>query len=156
MPVSLSRKRLRAAAVATALFVAATPIALAGGTAATAAIEAQRHALGRAYQDGDAAAVRALLTPDQRSVTFVYDGARTVDEQLATIGDLDIEVYDAIPPTIEMLGPDAALVTFEQSYRGSYRGNPLPGRVFVGEIWVKAGETWRQKYYQETVIEVEE
>jgi len=55
-----------------------------------------------------------------------------------------------------MLGADAALVTYEQSYRGSFRGDPLPGRVFVGEVWVRSGETWLQKYYQETVIEVED
>ena len=96
------------------------------------------------------------MTPDQRSVTFAYDGARTVDQQLASLKSLDIEVYDAIPPTYEMLGTDAALVTYQQSYRGTFEGNPLPGRVFVGEIWVQKGNTWLQKYYQETVIEVEE
>ncbi len=147
--------RLRAA-LAVALFAAPAPVALADEAADFAAIESQRAALGKAYENGDAAAARALMTPDQRSVTFVYDGAETVDQQLAAMKDLDIEVYDAIPPTFEMLGADAALVTYEQSYRGTYQGNPLPDRVFVGEVWVKSGDTWLQKYYQETVIEVEE
>ena len=134
---------------------AATPVA-AGEAADIAAIEAQREALGKAYEDGDAAAARALMTPDQRSVTFVYDGPQTVDQQLASLKDLAVEVYDAIPPTFEMLGADAALVTYEQSYRGTFKGDPLPERVFVGEIWVRHGGTWLQKFYQETVIEVEQ
>ena len=134
---------------------AATPVA-AGEAADIAAIEAQREALGKAYEDGDAAAARALMTPDQRSVTFVYDGPQTVAEQLASLKDLAVEVYDAIPPTFEMLGADAALVTYEQSYRGTFKGDPLPERVFVGEIWVRHGGTWLQKFYQETVIEVEQ
>src|SRR5690606_33895519 len=87
---------------------AATPVA-AGEAADIAAIEAQREVLGKAYEDGDAAAARALMTPDQRSVTFVYDGPQTVDQQLASLKDLAVEVYDAIPPTFEMLGADAAL-----------------------------------------------
>lgn len=134
---------------------AATPVA-AGEAADIAAIEAQREVLGKAYEDGDAAAARALMTPDQRSVTFVYDGPQTVAEQLASLKDLAVEVYDAIPPTFEMLGADAALVTYEQSYRGTFKGDPLPERVFVGEIWVRHGGTWLQKFYQETVIEVEQ
>ena len=151
-----SRGRIPAAAMAAAFVFALSSAALADQASDSAAIEAQRKALGRAYEAGDADAARALMTPDQRSVTFVYDGAQTVDQQLASMKDLDMEVYDAIPPTLEMLGADAALVTYEQSYRGSYKGNPLPGRVFVGEIWVRSGNTWLQKYYQETVIEVEE
>lgn len=134
---------------------AATPV-LAGEAADIAAIEAQREALGKAYEDGDAAAARALMTPDQRSVTFVYDGPQTVAQQVASLEDLTVEVYDAIPPTFEMLGAEAALVTYEQSYRGTFKGDPLPERVFVGEIWVRHGGTWLQKFYQETVIEVEQ
>jgi hypothetical protein len=147
---------IRNGLLAAALAVAATAPAPADEAADIAAIEAQRTALGRAYEDGDADAIRGLMTPDQRSVTFVYDGPQTVDEQVATMKDLKVEVYDAIPPTFDMLGPDAVLVTTEQSYRGTYKGNPLPGRVFVGEVWVKVDGKWLQKFYQETVIEVEE
>jgi uncharacterized protein (TIGR02246 family) len=146
---------IRTGLLAAALALAALP-AFADEAADIAAIEAQRAALGQAYEDGDADAIRGLMTPDQRSVTFVYDGPQTVDEQIATLKDLKVEVYDAIPPKVEMLGPDAALVTTEQSYRGTYKGNPLPGRVFVGEVWVRADGKWLQKFYQETIIEVEE
>jgi len=156
MRIDPSKRSIPAVALATAILVALASAAIADQASDIAAIAAQRDALGRAYEAGDADAARALMTPDQRSVTFVYDGAQTVDQQLASMKDLDVEVYDAIPPTFEMLGTDAALVTTQQSYRGSFEGNPLPGRVFVGEIWVRSGNTWLQKYYQETVIEVEE
>jgi hypothetical protein len=149
-------RRFPTALLTTLLVLGAATPTLADEAADIAAIEAQREALGKAYQDRDAAAARALMTPDQRSVTFVYDGAQTVDQQLASLGDLTVEVYDAIPPTFEMLGADAAIVTYEQSYRGTFRGNPLPDRVFIGEIWVRDGGAWLQKFYQETVIEVEQ
>ena len=151
-----STRLIRTATLGVALALAAIPPGWADEAADIAAIAAQRAALGKAYADGDGTAARALMTPDQRSVTFVYEGAQTVDQQIASMKELDVEVYDAIPPTVEMLGPDAALVTYEQSYRGTYRGDPLPGRVFVGETWVRKGNTWLQKFYQETVIEAEE
>jgi uncharacterized protein (TIGR02246 family) len=147
---------IRTGLLAAALAIATTAPAPADEAADIAAIEAQRTALGQAYETGDADAIRGLMTPDQRSVTFVYDGPQTVDEQVATMKDLKVEVYDAIPPTFDMLGPDAALVTTEQSYRGTYKGNPLPGRVFVGEVWVKVDGKWLQKFYQETIMEEEE
>jgi hypothetical protein len=145
-----------ASVLAAVLLVAAACPAFADDAADIAAIEAQRAALGKAYEDGDADAVRAMLTPDQRSVAFVYDGPVTVDEQIATLKDLDVEVYDALAPKVDLLGPGSALVTTEQSYRGTFKGNPLPGRVFIGEVWVKVDGKWLQKFYQETVIEVEE
>ena len=147
---------IRSLALAAALAIAAASPSFADEAADIAAIEAQRTALGRAYENGEAEAIRGLMTPDQRSVTFVYDGPQTVDEQVATFKDHKVEVYDAIPATVDMLGPDAALVTTEQSYRGTYKGNPLPGRVFVSEVWVKVDGAWLQKFYQETIIEVEE
>jgi uncharacterized protein (TIGR02246 family) len=146
---------IRTGLLAAALAIAACP-AFADDAADIAAIEAQRTALGQAYEDGNGEAIRGLMTPDQRSVTFVYDGPQTVDEQVATLKDLKVEVYDAIPPTVDMLGPDAALITTEQSYRGSYKGNPLPGRVFVSEVWVRVDGKWLQKFYQETIMEEEE
>jgi hypothetical protein len=149
-------KAIRTGLLAAALAIAATAAAPADEAADIAAVEAQRTALGQAYENGDADAIRGLMTPDQRSVTFVYEGPQTVDEQVATLKDLKVEVYDAIPPTVDLLGPDAALVTYEQSYRGTYNGNPLPGRVFIGEVWVKIDGKWLQKLYQETIIEEEE
>ena len=149
-------RRLASLIVGAGIVLGAPVAALADSAADLAAIEARREALGKAYADQDGPAVRALLTADQRSVVFAYDGPLSVDEQLATLKDLDVEVYDAIPPAIDLLGPDAALVTYEQSYRGTYKGNPLPGRVYVGEVWVRSGGGWLQKFYQETVIEVEE
>jgi len=146
---------IRTGLLAIALAIAASVPGFADEATDIAAIEAQRSALGKAYEDGNGDAVRALLTPDQRSVAFVYDGPLTVDEQMAVLKDLDVEVYDMIPPTVEMLGADTALVTYEQSYRGTFKGNPLPGRVFIGEVWVKVDGKWLQKFYQETIIEVE-
>ena len=89
MPIVSKRRRAAAAAAgAVCLLLASVPAAPADEASDLAAIEAQREALGQAYENGDAAAARALMTPDQRSVTFVYEGAQTVDQQLAAMKEL--------------------------------------------------------------------
>ncbi len=50
------------------------------------------------------------------------------------------------------LGRDVALVTFENSYRGTFHDKPMPSRVFVSEVWVKVDSKWLQKLCQETVV----
>ncbi len=120
-----------------------------------AAIKAGVTALGEAFVKRDADSIRAMMTPDHLAVAFVYKGPLTVDEEIASLPDLKMEIYDAIPPTVSLLGPDAALVTGEQSYRGTFQGNPLPERVFMSEVWVRVDGKWMQKFYQETVMELE-
>jgi len=129
--------------------------AFADEAADVAAIKSRTAALGQAFVSRDAATIRAMMTPDHRAVAFIYKGPQTVDEEVASLPQLKMEIYDAIPPTVALLGPDAALVTYEQSYRGTFNGNPLPGRVFVGEVWVRIDGKWLQKFYQETVMELE-
>jgi hypothetical protein len=146
---------LRSGFLAAALAVAAIVPAFADEAADLAAINAGMAALDDAFDTGDADKIRAMMTPDHRAVVFVYKGPQTMDEQIASLPDLDMEIYDAIPPTVTLLGPDAALVTSEQSYRGTFQGNPLPGRVFASEVWVRVDGKWLQKFYQETVMEEE-
>lgn len=137
------------------LAVAAIVPADADEAADIAALRSDMAALGQAFADRNADVIRAMMTSDHLAVVFVYNGPQTVDEQIASLKELDVETYDSIQPTISILGPDAALVTSEQSYRGTFRGNPLPGRVFVSEVWVRIDGKWLQKFYQETIMEEE-
>ena len=129
--------------------------ALADEAADIAAIKSSTEALGQAFVSQDAETIRAMMTPDHVAVAFIYKGPQTLEEEIASLPDLKMEIYDAIPLTVSLLGPDAALVTGEQSYRGTFQGNPLPERVFLSEVWVRVDGKWLQKFYQETVMELE-
>jgi ketosteroid isomerase-like protein len=141
--------------LAAALLTFSAAPGFADDAADIAAIKAGMAALDQAFDSGNGDTIRALMTPDHVAVVFAYKGPQTVDEQIASLKDLKMETYDSIPPTVSMLGPDAALATSENSYRGTFEGNPLPQRVFVGEVWVRADGKWLQKFYQETIIEEE-
>ncbi len=141
--------------LAIALTVSTMLPAFADEAADIAAIKSRTAALGEAFVKQDADTIRAMMTPDHVAVAFIYKGPQTLEEEIASLPDLKMEIYDAIPLTVSLLGPDAALVTGEQSYRGTFQGNPLPERVFLSEVWVRVDGKWLQKFYQETVMELE-
>ena len=136
------------------LFVAAlqAPPAAADEASEVAALKAAMRGLDEAFHNQDGAMIRSMMTPDHRAVTFYYAGPQTVDEQIASLSDLKVEYYDFTEPEIALLGAGAALATYEHSYRGTFMGNPVPDRVFVSAIWVASDGTWRERFYQETVI----
>ncbi len=150
----MTRKSL-AAIAAIIVFAVSAPLAVADEAQDIAAIGAAKSMLDAAFAGQDAAALKAMMTPDHVAVAFSYKGPQTLDEEIASLPALKIETYDSTEPRIKMLGSDAALVTQENSYRGTFKGNPLPQRVFSSEVWVRSDGKWLQKFYQETVIELE-
>jgi hypothetical protein len=108
--------------------------------------------LDMAYADEDAATIESMLLPGQISITARYGGAATVDRQVAAFEDTERTHYDHSPIEVKLLSPDIALVTFEKSYKGTYKGDPLPPRVAVGEVWMKQDGKWMNQSYQETAI----
>jgi len=144
-------------AVLAALLTTAIQVspAAADDVAEIAAVKAAMLELDEAFQNQHAPTIRSLMTRDHRAVTFYYLGPQTVDDQIASLPDLMVDFYDFSEPSVTLLGPDAALATFEHSYRGTFKGNPVPDRVFVSAIWVKGEGAWRERFYQETMIEPE-
>jgi ketosteroid isomerase-like protein len=115
-------------------------------------IQAAMAKLDRAFEQQDAAAILSMMTPDHVAASFTYGGPIDAQEQIALLPELKVTFSDMTEPKIDVLGSDATLVTYEVSLTGTFRGKPLPGRVFVSEIWVKTTGKWLEKTYQETVI----
>lgn len=109
-------------------------------------------ALDQAFVDHDRAAIEALTTDDHVAMTPFYGRPFTIPQQFAVLDSLIITGVDRSAPTTVALGPDAAMVTYENSYQGSYDGAPLSERVYVTEIWVREGGAWLQRQFQETPL----
>jgi hypothetical protein len=109
--------------------------------------------LDKAYADEDRSTIERLILPNHVSIAPRYGGAATLNEQVDTFEQLERAHFDYSPIEVELLSPDIALVTFEKSYSGTYKGVTLPPRVFVSEVWLRQSGMWRQRIYQETPIE---
>ena len=47
---------------------------------------------------------------------------------------------------------DAALRTFTADLKGSFKGKPLPAKVFATEVLVKHDGKWIERFYQVTTL----
>jgi hypothetical protein len=74
-------------------------------------------------------------------------------EPAQRVGELRVVFVNATTSVIDPIGSEAALVNFENTFRGTFAGKPLPERVHASEIWINEDGRWRQRLYQETPIE---
>jgi len=117
-----------------------------------AAINASSNALDDAFGARNVEAIKALMTADHISVTPYYDGVQTVDDQIASLAELDYGQTFVTEPTVVLLSPDVALRTFTADLKGSFRGEPLPARVFVNETLIRRDGKWIERFFQVTAM----
>jgi hypothetical protein len=134
------------------LTIAVASKALAGDAETIEAINASSNALDKAFEQNDKAAIKALMTPDHISVTPYYDGPQTTDDQIASLPELKWDQRIVSNVKVSLLGDDAALRTFTADLKGSFKGKPLPAKVFATEILVKRDGKWIERFYQVTTL----
>ncbi|MCP4380483.1 MAG: nuclear transport factor 2 family protein [Hyphomicrobiales bacterium] len=117
-----------------------------------AAINASSNALDDAFAARDTATIRSLMTADHVSATPYYDGLQSVDDQIASLPELDYGATIVGTPSVVLLAPDVALRTFIADMSGSFRGKPLPERAFINETLVKRDGKWIERLFQITAM----
>jgi len=138
-------------AAGAAILIQALP-ASADDASVAAEIKAAMYKLNDAFAAQDVNTIESMVTADHIGVSSYYGRPFDTEEQIDTINDFKAEYFDFTDPVVTVLGPDAAQITFENSFRGTFEDKPLPPRVFVSEIWLKQDGKWLQQLYQETPI----
>ncbi len=139
------------AALVVAVATLARP-ALAEDAATIAAVNAAETALDDAFGRRDEASIRALMTPDHITVTPYYDGIQTVDDQIASLDELDYGATIIGEPSVMFLSPDVAVRSFMAEMHGSFRGKPLPAKAFINETVVRRDGKWIEALFQVTAL----
>lgn len=144
----------RLAAVLSLILLASAGLFMANATDAEtiAAINASSNALDEAFADRNVETIKSLMTPDHVSVTPYYDGPQSVDDQIASLAELDYGQKIVGTPSVVLLSPDVALRTFTADLKGSFRRKPLPARAFVNETLVKRDGKWIERFFQVTTL----
>ena len=141
------------AALFTAMILVALPVgSWAGEVETVEAIDNAAGMLDEAFEKQDAAAIKALTTPDHLAVTPYYQEPRTVEQQIVSLPDLKYDQTNLSEPAVTMLGPDAAMRRFTARLDGSYQGKPLTGPVYVTQIMVMRDGKWLEGFYQVTAL----
>jgi ketosteroid isomerase-like protein len=123
-----------------------------GDIATIEAIDNAAAKLDAAFETGDAETIRSLMTPDHIAVSPYYGAPQTVAEQIASLDDFEYAQTDVGEPTVTLLGPETAIRTGIVDLKGSYKGQPLPARLFATEIMVKRDGKWLERLYQATAL----
>ena len=139
------------AALFTAAILVARPITVwAGDVQTIEAIDNAAGMLDEAFEQQDAEAIKALMTPDHLAVTPYYLEPQTVAQQIASLPDLKYEQTNLTEPTVTVLGPDAALRRFTAKLEGHYKEKVLTGPVYVTQVMVLRDGKWLEDFYQVT------
>ena len=117
-----------------------------------AAVNASSNALDDAFAARDVDKIRSLMTADHVTVTPYYDGPQSVDDQIASLPELDYGATIVGEPSVVLLSPDVALRTFVADMNGSFKDKPLPARAFVNETLVRRDGKWIERFFQITAL----
>jgi hypothetical protein len=115
-------------------------------------VEAHVRKLWEAFKNKDKATLSSLLD----------DNFRMFEEGLTTFGDKKAEVnavddYDLLSYTlsdftVKSTSPSAVLVTYVAEYEGKSGGQVAKAKSIFGEVWIRAGNGWKNLYLQETYV----
>ncbi len=105
----------------------------------------------------------AFKNKDKATLSAMLDGGfRQFEEGLSIFGDKKTEVnavdefelisYILSDFTTKSIGPNAALVTYIAQYEGKSGGEMSKGKSVFGEVWIRAGDEWKDFYMQETYL----
>jgi len=119
--------------------------------AKNAALLAAVKKLDVAFEKQDTATIRTLVDVNHISIAPSYQFFNRKD-QLKTLPELKITLFETAPKTILHLTPRTALISYKAKLAGTYAGKPLPARVQILESWVKRKGKWVETSYQETQI----
>lgn len=129
-------------------------VAVADDAAVIEKIKQAASVLDQAFTRQDAALIESMVTSDHLATTPYYGKSVDIAEQIETLDEFKARLFDVTNEKVDLLGDGAALIMFEKSYEGTFKGAPLPKRVFVSSLWEKSDGKWLQRLYQETAIEL--
>lgn len=124
----------------------------AGDDEAVREVKEALNALNKAFEKGDAAAIKKLTTADHVAVTPYYGGAMKREEQLRTLPELKLSEYTTGKMSVRLLGREVALVTFPLTMKGTFKGRDVARNSLASAIWVKTDGRWLESFYQETPL----
>lgn len=109
--------------------------------------------LNKAFESGNAALIKQLTTSDHVAITPYYRGPRTIAEQIQTLADLKLDEYKTGKFKVKLLAKDVAMVSYQLTMKGTYKGKAVASSSFASSVWVRKSDRWVEAFYQETSVD---
>jgi uncharacterized protein (TIGR02246 family) len=105
-----------------------------------------------AFNKGDVDALKRLMTEDHVTILTYARFSNTAD-QLLVVADWKFTEYKMEGLKVKALTKDVALVSYQATIKGTYKGKEVPSPVQVAEVWINRDGKWLQASYQETPVD---
>ena len=105
-----------------------------------------------AFNKGDVDALKRLMTEDHVTILTYARFSNTAD-QLQVLADWRFTEYKLEGLKVKALTKDVALVSYQATIKGTYKGKEVPSPVQVAEVWINRDGKWLQASYQETPVD---
>jgi len=129
---------------------APAPKAAASGehSALDKALIANEHRINEAVAKGDKAAFSALVSSD--SAMADESGYMTTADFLPVFDTVKVSSWKMSDEKVHWAGPNAAVVTYVWTGKGTFQGQPIPDKTYSSTVWTKKDGKWVAIYHQES------
>lgn len=115
-------------------------------------LESKVRAEWEAFKNRDKKAYSALLADDFIAVEADGEGARNKIHAVNEVDSGIVRNYSLFGFDVIPLGPNAAIVTYENTIEFFPKAQVRHLRVWISELWLKRDGHWQARYYQETRV----
>jgi ketosteroid isomerase-like protein len=136
-----------------ALLIVATGV-LAAEDDIAHALERSVRTIQRAFNEGDVDTLKRLMAADHMTVLSYAQFSNAAD-QLKDLSEWKFAEYKIEGLRVKAVTREVALVTYQATIQGTYKGRPVPSPVLVTQVWVQRDDRWVQASYQETPVDKE-
>jgi hypothetical protein len=127
------------------------PQAAKSGTVPTQ-LEARVRKLWEAFKNKDKASLSAMLDGEFRQFEEGLSAFGDKKTEVNAVDEFELISYTLSDFTVKSIGPNAALVTYIAQYEGKSGGETSKAKSVFGEVWIRAGNEWKDLYMQETYV----
>lgn len=93
-----------------------------------------------------------LLADDYVGVEVDGRGERNKIQAINELMETNVTNYTLWGLKVILLGSETAFVIYEVTMQFPPRSQVRYSRVYIGELWVKRGQEWKELHYQETHV----
>ena len=115
-------------------------------------LQANIRGMWAAFRDKKKQAYAEYLWDDYEAVEEDGNGERNKLRVLREVGESVVNGYNLQASQVDSLGPDAALVTYENVIQFPRGAGSRFEKIFISEIWLKRHGQWKAWRYQATRV----
>jgi len=122
-----------------------------GGPSVKQTLVAREKEVFEAFKQRKASTVNEYLSDDFIGV----DGAGWThkSDQADAMTETELKDYSLDDIKLVKATKNVAILTYRLTQHGTYKGAPIPAKVFATSVWAKSGDKWVAVLHQETPVQ---